>query len=89
MALSVEQEARLAAASLQQVLRQHQDALLPTESAVARRVERVVRRIVAEIEPRLVPPGTQWRVFVVESPVANAFVLPGACVRAQHSPHRR
>lgn len=78
MALSAEQEAQLGAASLREVLRQHQGAVLPAGSAAVRQVERVVRRIVGEIDAGLVPAGTRWRVFVVESPVANAFVLPGA-----------
>lgn len=76
MSMSEAQENQLAEMSLHQVLEQYRGSILPRNHPTVRHVERVARRILGTLEPALVNTGTRWRVFVVDAPTANAFVLP-------------
>lgn len=77
MTMSEAQEEALSELTLRQVIQEYRRAVLPPSHPAVRHVERVARRIISSISPELISPDTQWRIFVVESPVANAFVLPG------------
>lgn len=78
MALSPKTEAQLAELSLRQIIQEYQGAILPAGHPVVRFVEKVTRRVLAAIDPSLLSPDTRWRIFVIDAPTANAFVLPGA-----------
>lgn len=77
MQVSEEQEKVLADVSFQQVMKQYGPAILPANHPASKYVRRVAMRIVEAVDPELVQPGTKWKVFVIDAPVANAFVLPG------------
>lgn len=77
MAMSEAQEKVISELSFRQVIQEFHGAILPPTHPAVRYVERVASKIIASISPRLIAPETQWRIFVVDSPVANAFVLPG------------
>ena len=77
MQVSEEQEKLLAEISLQEIMKQHQHAILPAYSPVSRFVCKVANRIIKAIDPSLVKPGTEWKIYVIDAPIANAFVLPG------------
>ncbi len=82
MQVSEEQEKMLAQISLNQIIQQYQIQILPSSHPVSRYVNRVTQKIISAIQRNqetatLVPPGTKWRVFVIDAPIANAFVLPG------------
>lgn len=76
MSMSEAQENRLAEMSLHQVIEQYRGSILPRGHPAVRHVERVTRRIIDALDPSLVAAGTRWRVFVIDAPTANAFVLP-------------
>jgi predicted Zn-dependent protease len=77
MAMSTTQEKALAQLSLQQILGEFQNGILPPNHPAVQYVERITKRILNVIDPSLTGSDTRWRVFVIESPIANAFVLPG------------
>lgn len=77
MALSPKTEAQLAELSLRQIIHEYQGAILPAGHPIVKFVEKVARRVLAAIDPTLVTPETRWRIFVIDAPTANAFVLPG------------
>lgn len=76
IAMSPSQEQQLGEMGVQEIIHQYRTALLPTYHPSVRLVERVTKRIIAAIDPALLSPDTRWRVFVIDSPQANAFVLP-------------
>lgn len=76
MSMNETQESQLAEMSLHQVIEQYRGSILPRTHPAVHHVERVARRIISAIDPSLVTPGARWRVFVIEAPTANAFVLP-------------
>lgn len=78
MSLSERQESVLAEMSLKQIIQEYKGSFLPPNHPTVRFIEKVAKRIIDGIEPAtLVESKSQWRVFVIDSPVANAFVLPG------------
>ena len=77
MQVSGEQEKWMAKVSFDEIMQQYGNAILPSYHPVARYVNKVAQRIIDAIDPALVQPGTKWKIFVVDAPIANAFVLPG------------
>jgi predicted Zn-dependent protease len=77
MQVSGEQEKWMAKVSLEEIMQQYGGAILPAYHPMTRYVNKVAQRIIDAIDPALVQSGTKWRIFVVDAPVANAFVLPG------------
>ncbi len=84
MALSREAEEQLTRMSLQSIMQQYGGEILPASHPLTQYVERIARRIIdamhasspQEGEARH-RPASQWRVFVIDAPIPNAFVLPG------------
>lgn len=77
MQVSPDQEKWLAKVSLEGIMAQYGQHVLPAHHPTVRYVNRVTQRLVAALDPALIQAGTSWRVFVIDSPLANAFVLPG------------
>ena len=77
MQVSHTQEQALAQVSYDEIMKQYGPAILPAHHPVAQYVNRVATKIIGSVDPALVQEGTRWRVYVVDAPVANAFVLPG------------
>ena len=75
--MSEVQEEYLAKMSLAEITNQFGHMILPPSHPHSRYVEEVAHRIINALDQSLVNPNTEWRVFVVQSPIANAFVLPG------------
>ena len=76
MAISEHQEQWISEQSFQQVIRQYRGAILPSTHPAVRHAERIARRIISALDSGLVSNDTKWRIFVIDSPTANAFVLP-------------
>lgn len=77
MQVSKNQEQILAEISLQEIVKQYGQAILPPSHPVSRYVSKVAHRIINAIDPALIQPDTKWKIYVIDAPVANAFVLPG------------
>ncbi|PJF18897.1 hypothetical protein PSACC_01314 [Paramicrosporidium saccamoebae] len=71
--MSPSQEQQLGELGLHEMLAQYRGAVLPSSHSAAKLVEKVARRLIASLDQ---DNETKWRVFVVDSPTANAFVLP-------------
>lgn len=77
MQVSEDQEKMLAQISLQEVMKQYGPAILPPSHPASRYVNKVAQRVIAAIQPELTSADTMWKVYVIDAPIANAFVLPG------------
>jgi len=71
------QEKLISERSALELLAQYRHQLHPSSSVQVVRVKNVVSRLKKHISNLLPGSSTDFKVFVIESPEANAFVLPG------------
>jgi len=85
--LSSSSEQQLGASALHSVLSEYRGRVLPQEHPDTRKVARIGKRIVAALNEPFEKGASvvhladiKWEYFVIDSPMVNAFVLPGGKV---------
>jgi predicted Zn-dependent protease len=75
ISVTPKEEIMLGKAGLDQVIAEHGTAMLSPGHPMVQRVQRIVDRLLAAMDPKL--RGSGWRVHVIMAPsVVNAMVLP-------------